>query len=116
MRSIHVLCAVAFALAVVAGCKKSDAGSSNASAGTATAAAGELGVAECDAYMTKYMKCVDAKAPKEAKDQMKQAFEAQKTAWKQAAATAEGKKALADACKQADSAAKAAMSAYGCEW
>lgn len=111
MRSIVLLSAFVCALAVTTGCsKKADA------ATTGTATAGEFGVPECDTYMKKYMTCIDNKAPKEVKDTMKSAFDQQKTAWKQAASTAEGKKALASACKQADDSAKAGMTAYGCEW
>jgi hypothetical protein len=113
MRSFLVLCGVVCALSVVGCSKKSD----DAGGGSGGAvAAGDFGVPECDSYMKKYMDCLDSKAPAAVKDTMKTALTQQKEAWKQAASTAEGKKALADACKQAEEATKQAMSAYGCSW
>lgn len=117
MRSIVLLSALVCVAALGTGCsRKADAATSTPSASSTAAAAGELGVPECDTYMKKYTTCIDNKAPKEVKDAMKTAFEQQKTAWKQAASTDDGKKALASACKQADDAAKAGMTAYGCAW
>lgn len=114
MRSIMLLSAVCAVAISTVGCSKGT--DASPAAGTSTGAAAEIGVPECDAYMKKYMGCVEDKVPKETRDQLKQSFDAQKAAWKQAAATDEGKKALADACKQADAAAKASMSAFGCSW
>lgn len=78
------------------------------------AAAGEaIGVAECDAYVTKYQACLD-KVPADQKPTLQKTFEDQKTAWKTAATTPEGKTGLAQACTAAIESAKTATSAYGC--
>ncbi len=114
MRKLLVLCGVVCALSVVGCSKKSD--DAKTGGGSASAGAGDIGVPECDSYVKKYIDCIDAKMPAEVKDATKKAFDQQKDAWKQAASTAEGKKALADACKQAEEATKQAMSAYGCSW
>jgi hypothetical protein len=47
---------------------------------------------------------------------MRQSLEQTKAAWKQAAATPQGRDGLAMACTQAEAGAKQAMAAYGCAW
>jgi hypothetical protein len=47
---------------------------------------------------------------------VRQSFEQSKAAWKQAAATPEGRQGLAMGCTQAEAMAKQAMAAYGCQW
>ncbi|HXY39035.1 MAG TPA: hypothetical protein VEQ10_05165 [Vicinamibacteria bacterium] len=79
-------------------------------------AAGDFGVPECDSYMRKYLACIDSKVPEMARAPLKQALDQQKAAWKQAAATPQGKAALASGCSQAEAASKQSMSAYGCQW
>lgn len=85
-------------------------GSSPTPASTSTA---EFGVPECDTYLTKYLACVD-KMPAAAQGPARQSLEQTRTAWQQAAATEQGKAALAAACKTASDSAAAAMSAYNC--
>jgi hypothetical protein len=80
------------------------------------AAAGDFGVAECDNYMKKYMACVESKVPEAQRVMMRQQLDATKAAWKQAAATPQGKASLASACTQMDAQTKPAMKAYGCTW
>lgn len=82
-----------------------------------SAAGGDsVGVAECDDYIKKFETCVSDKVPDVAKAQMKQSLDTMRSSWKQAAATPQGKVALAQACSQAAAAAKASMSAYGCSF
>lgn len=85
-----------------------------ATSGTAAAAA-EFGVAECDDYVKKYLACIDRLAPA-AQAQARQALEQSRTSWKQAAATDQGKAALAMTCKAAIDTAAPAMQAQGCSW
>lgn len=80
-----------------------------------TAEATGFGVAECDDYMKKYLACIDKLAPA-AQGQARQMLEQSRDAWKQAAATAEGKAALATTCKSASDAAGQALRAQGCTW
>jgi hypothetical protein len=82
----------------------------------ATVSSGDFGVPECDDYMKKYLACIDSKVPDMARAQLKQAFEQQKSAWKQAASTPQGKSALATGCTQALATAKQSMAAYSCQW
>jgi len=82
----------------------------------ASVASGDFGVPECDSYMKKYLACIDSKVPEAVKGTLKQAFEQQKSAWKQAASTPQGRAALATGCSQAEATAKQSMAAYGCQW
>jgi hypothetical protein len=89
---------------------------SAAPASTASSSApGEFGVAECDDYMKKYLACIDKLAPT-AQTAARQALDQSRAAWKQAAATEQGKAALATSCKAASDAAATAMRAQGCTW
>lgn len=80
-----------------------------------TEAGGEIGVAECDAYLTKYSKCIDTGVPAEIKELMRGAVENSREAWKKAAAGSE-RAGLPAICKGALAAAKNATSKYGCAW
>lgn len=74
-----------------------------------------IGVAECDAYITKYSKCIDTGVPADIRDLMKGAVEHSREAWKKAAAGS-GKAELPSICKGALAAAKQATAKYGCSW
>jgi hypothetical protein len=82
----------------------------------ATVATSEFGVPECDAYMTKWMACVDSKVPAEARAQYKAAIDASKASWKQAASTPQGKAVMAQSCTQQLAATKQALASYNCTW
>ena len=80
------------------------------------ATGGQIGVPECDEYLTKYEACVQGKVPESVRATFSQSMNQMRDAWKQAAVTSAGKAALATGCKQALAAAKQAMTAYGCQW
>jgi hypothetical protein len=84
--------------------------------GAPTVAAGDFGVPECDEYVKKYVACIDSKVPDAARPGLKTALDQMKTTWQKAAATPEGRAALATGCTQALAASKAAMAAYSCQW
>ncbi len=88
---------------------------SDAPAGQAAVSTG-IGVAECDSYLEKYLACIESKTPAGAQAVLRQQLEQARAAWKQAAATPEGRAGLASACAQAKAASKQAMSTYGCAW
>lgn len=90
------------------------ASASAAPASTASAGA-EFGVTECDTYLKKYAACIDKLAPA-AQGAARQALDQSRAAWKQAAATEQGKAALATSCKAASDAAAPQMRAQGCTW
>lgn len=83
--------------ALLGGCSKDG----DKAADGKTAAAGEtIGVAECDEYLTKMEACM-GKMPAEAKAVQEAAFKQSRDAWKQAAATPQGKEGLKTGCKAA---------------
>jgi DNA-binding FadR family transcriptional regulator len=79
-------------------------------------ASDSVGVAECDQYLAAYEACLNDKVPEAARATMKASFEQTRNAWRQAAATAEGRAGLASACKTARDAARQAMTSYGCNF
>ena len=90
----------------------------NTGSSTTASTAPDTGVAECDEYITKYEACLTeiAKKNPQVEPSMKQAFEAQRTGFKQAAATPQGKAALAGTCKQAITTAKTATAQWCTNW
>lgn len=121
---VFVMLTTTFALACGGGAKTPEAGTGQTqapakpatSSGQVTVAAGDYGVPECDQYMKKYLACVDSKVPDAARPFLKQSLDQTRDAWKQAAATPEGRAGLAAGCKQAEAAAKQSMAMYGCQW
>jgi hypothetical protein len=86
------------------------------SSAAASVAKGDFGVPECDEYMKKYIACIESRVPEAGRAVLKQSLEQQKAAWKQAAATPEGRRGLAMGCTAAAEHAKTAVQAYGCAW
>ncbi len=116
-RSVLAILAVTFAVA----CGSKPAANKTetaapAQAAQAGAAAVQIGVPECDEYLTKYTSCIQSKVPESMRGTFEQSMNQARDAWKQAASSPEGKAALAAGCKQALDAAKQAMTAYGCQW
>jgi hypothetical protein len=76
----------------------------------ATPAAGTAsltGVASCDEYLTQVERCLNnPQVPEAAKAAYRQSLEANRTAWKQAASTPQGKAGLEAGCKAALDGAK----------
>lgn len=105
-----------FTLAVgIQACSKDKQEEASAKSGE-SAGAGDIGVPECDEYVSKVQKCVEDKVPETARDMVKQGFQQNISAWKQAASTPQGKEGLAMACKSALDTVKQSMGAYGCEF
>lgn len=89
--------------------------SSSTPSGTTANAGPQFGVAECDDYFKKYLACIE-KMPGGAQSMARQTLDSTRAQWQQAAATEQGKAALAATCKAATDTARTAMSAYGCTW
>jgi hypothetical protein len=75
-----------------------------------------VGVPECDDYLSKYEACVRDKVPEASQAAMAKNLVQLRAAWKQAARTEAGKQRLATACETALETAKQAMTSYDCEW
>ena len=84
---------------------KAPAAATPAAATTTTAA--NTGVASCDEYLTQVEKCLNnPQVPEQAKAAYRASLEQNRTAWKQAASTPQGKAALEASCKAALDGAK----------
>jgi hypothetical protein len=90
--------------------------SSASPATTTVSSGGTTGVPVCDEYIEKYEKCLNDKVPEAARAQLRTSLETTRKAWKDAAATPQGKAGLAQGCQAALNTAKQTMSAYGCNW
>ena len=119
MKRLSLILTVVFLLAATAlvGCTKteeSNANNSNTAVITATPAApaatkapaastsADTGVAACDEYLTKVEKCLNnPHVPDAAKAAYRTSLEQNRTAWKQAASTPQGRAALETSCKTA---------------
>ena len=76
-----------------------------------------FGVPECDAYVEKYMSCLDGKVSPEAKQRLLEAFEMNRNKWRAMSTMRESASALAVVCRAATQKAKEELSVdYGCEF
>ena len=75
---------------------------SNSSTSSTTSPAGVTGVVACDEYLAAVEKLIDnPKVPQATRDMYKRTLEQNRTAWKQAASTPQGKAGLETSCKAA---------------
>ena len=95
----------------------SPANTSASPASTGTTGTGTtIGVAECDNYLEKYEACLRDRVPENVRATFRSSIETQRTSWRNAAATPEGRAGLAQACRAATDAARQSMAAYNCQW
>lgn len=113
MKKILGLLAIMALILSTYACKK---GEEKHGEDTAPAQESSIGVPECDEYFSKYSKCIQDKVPEAAREMIESSLSKSMDAWKQAAATDEGKAQLASTCKSALDAAKQGMQSYGCDW
>lgn len=76
----------------------------------------KVGVPECDEYLQKWRTCMELKMPKAALQASESSLRTTVRAWRDVAKNPQTRASLAAACHQADTAAKAGMTAYGCNW
>ena len=116
--SLFSVCLLLGALLLACGGGATDnaANTGTANSGSTTASGDKIGVAECDEFIQKYEACVNSKVPESARSMVKANLDSMRNAWKQAAATPQGKAGLATGCKQALEQAKTTMGSYGCSW
>ncbi len=76
-----------------------------------------FGVPECDAYVKKYLACVEGRVSGEHKERLIEAFEANRTKWRALSAMREGAVALALSCRAAAQKSKEQLTVeYGCDF
>lgn len=116
--SLSVL-ALASSLALL-GCPKKAA---EGPVGTTSAPAAEsgpsisfdtVGVSECDDYLRKVQDCLNTKVPGNSREELAAGIRQTAASWQSAAASPEGKEALATGCTQALDSARSIFSSYGC--
>ena len=85
--------------------------------GSEAATAGLVGVLECDEFLAKYTRCIDEHgADEELRRQTHDAVAQITEAWRQAAATEDGRVSLRANCLQMTEATKQATASLGCTW
>ena len=99
------------------GCNKGKEPAPAAAAAADIPVVTNFGVAECDAYVEKYMSCLDGKVSPEAKQRLLDAFEMNRTKWRAMSTMKESASALAVVCTAATQKAKEELSVdYGCQF
>ena len=82
--------------------------------GTASTSGDNIGVPECDDFITKYDACVSNKVPEMVRAQYKDAIARWRTEWRRMANDPATRGQLAAACKQAAEQQAAALKSFGC--
>ena len=81
---------------------------------TASTSGDNIGVPECDDFITKYDACVSNKVPEMVRAQYKDAIARWRTEWRRMANDPATRGQLAAACKQAAEQQSAALKSFGC--
>ena len=111
------LLALCFAVGLVLlACSGSSDNTAGGNSNTSVASGDKIGVPECDDFIAKYEACVNSKVPETARSMVKANLDNMRKAWKDAAATPQGKAGLATGCKAALDQAKTTLGSYGCSW
>ena len=79
-----------------------------------TGATAQVGVAECDTFITAYENCVTTKVPETARAQFRTTLTTWRTEWKKLADDPQTRPTLVNVCKTHMENARTQMKAYGC--
>lgn len=74
----------------------------------------QVGVAECDTFITAYENCITTKVPEAARPQFRNTMTTWRTEWKKLADNPQTRPQLVTACKAQMEAARTQMKAYNC--
>jgi len=77
-------------------------------------ATAQVGVAECDTFITTYENCVTTKVPEAARAQFRTTMTTWRTEWKKLADNPQTRPTLVNICKTHMENARTQMKAYGC--
>ena len=86
----------------------------NDNGNTNTGPVAQVGVAECDTFITAYENCVTTKVPEEARAQFRSTLTTWRTEWKKLADNPQTRPTLVNACKTQLETARTQMKAYNC--
>jgi hypothetical protein len=89
-------------------------GPANISGATAAATGDQIGVPECDSFLTAYENCVTTKVPEQARPTFQTTMTRWRTDWKKLAADPATRAQLVTACKTHLENARTTMKAYNC--
>jgi len=78
------------------------------------ASVAQVGVAECDTFITAYENCVNAKVPEAARAQFRTTMTTWRTEWKKLADNPQTRPTLVNICKTHMENARTQMKAYNC--
>jgi hypothetical protein len=106
-----LLLAVTLASPIWTGC-----GSKARSKGGAAADPNSVGIHECDDYLLKYSRCVEAKVPAEQRKVHADSVSRMRAAWKAMASEPGVRPGLGQSCSLALETARSSMEQYGCQW
>jgi hypothetical protein len=79
-----------------------------------TTATTQVGVAECDSFITAYENCVTTKVPEASRAQFRGSINTWRTEWKKLADNPQTRGTLASVCKTQLETARTQMKAFGC--
>ena len=79
-----------------------------------TGATAQVGVAECDTFLTAYENCVTTKVPEAARAQFRTTMTTWRTEWKKLADNPQTRPTLVNVCKTHMENARTQMKAYNC--
>ena len=120
LMSVILMGLLVLACAPAADTNRNNAAPTNSSATApastpATASAGEqVGIAECDSFITAYENCVSSKVPEAARAQLRASVTTWRTEWKKLADNPQTRGSLAAACTRQRDLTQASMKAYNC--
>jgi hypothetical protein len=103
---------LALLLVIGSSCRRSV----SAETGEAGAEQAEIGVPECDDYLSKYRRCIAEKVPSERKQSFEDALSRTRASWKTLAANPGARPGLPQACALARQTAQTTLKQYACSW
>ena len=81
---------------------------------TVAASGDQIGIPECDSFLTAYENCVTTKVPEQARAQFQAIMKTWRTDWKRMAENPQTRPSLVEACKRQHELARTQMKAYAC--
>ncbi len=112
-KSLLLMLCILIGLLVLA-CGKTDETNRNANGNSNTGVTAQVGVAECDTFITAYENCVTTKVPEAAREQFRNTMNTWRTEWKKLADNPQSRPTLVTVCKAQMENARAQMKAYNC--
>jgi hypothetical protein len=109
---IHYVVPVLIWMAATSACHRSSDSAANDGGTSQT----DVGIPECDSYLSKYRKCIEDKVPGDSKKAMQDALDRTRSTWKTLAANAGARPGLPQACSLAQQTAQTMMKQYACAW